>query len=266
MLKIIFLADIVGKIGRKGVESYLPKLKKKYKPDLIIANAENLAHGIGFTKKTLDEMVACGVNFFTSGNHAWKKAGSDELLNESDSSIIRPANYTDVRSGSGYKVLKIGQKKILVVNLLGEVFIDDENIESPFKVLEKIIKKNREIKNVLVDFHAEATSEKIALAQYFDGKISAVLGTHTHVPTCDQRILNKGTAVVSDIGMIGYYDSVIGANKDQIFNLFLGKGKASKKHDVPEIGECQFNSVYVEIDETTGKAVEIKRLDKIINI
>lgn len=264
-MKVIFLADIVGKIGRRGVEAYLPKLKKKYKPDLVIANAENLAHGIGFTQKTLAEMTAAGIDFFTSGNHAWKKAGSDDVLNNSDPIVIRPANYTDKRSGVGYKVIKIGQNKVLVVNLLGEVFIGDP-VDSPFKALAKILKKNKGIKNVIVDFHAEATSEKVALAQYFDGKISVVMGTHTHVPTCDQRILTKGTALVSDVGMIGYYDSVIGANKKEIFSLFLGKGKGSKKHDLPETGECQFNSVYIEIDDKTGKTTVIKRLDDIIKI
>ena len=265
MFKVIFLADIVGKIGRKAVIQYLPELQKRYKPDFVMANAENLAHGIGFTQKTLNEMLAAGVDFFTSGNHAWKKAGADELLNEKSPLVIRPANYLPKKSGIGFKEFKIGKNKLLVVNLLGRVFIE-ERVGSPFKALEKILKKYKDYKMIIVDFHAEATSEKVALAQYFNGKVSAVLGTHTHVPTCDQKVLSEGTAFVADVGLIGYYDSVIGANKEEVLKMFLGKGKGSKKHDLPDHGQCQFNAVYLEIDEKTGRATKIKRLDKIINI
>jgi len=264
MVKIIFIGDIVGKIGRRATSQYLPKLKSKYKPDIIIANAENLAHGIGFTQKTLNEVIDAGVDFFTSGNHAWGKAGSDEVLNNKPPIIIRPENYRGKKSGVGYQEIKIGQNKLIVVNLLGEVFIS-ESLNSPFKTLEKIVKKYK--KNIIiVDFHAEATSEKNALGQYFDGKVSAVLGTHTHVPTIDTKILKKGTGYVTDVGMVGYYDSIIGADKNQIFNLFLDKGKSSKKHDLPESGQCQFNAIYLEIDSKTNKVIKIKRLDKIINV
>ncbi|MFA6422088.1 MAG: TIGR00282 family metallophosphoesterase [Candidatus Buchananbacteria bacterium] len=264
MIKIIFISDIVGKIGRNTVRQYLPLLKKKYNPDLVIANAENLAHGIGFTSKTLDEMRDSGVDFFTTGNHAWKKAGSDDILNDKKFPIIRPANYKDKRSGVGYKVVKIGKKKLVVVNLLGRVFILDE-LESPFKVMEKIIKKAG-TKNIIVDFHAEATSEKVAFGQYFDGKVSAVIGTHTHVQTADDRILKGSTAYISDVGMVGYSDSIIGANKEQIFNLFLEKGKSSKKHDLPEYGPAEFDAVYLEIDDKKGGSLKMKRINKIIEV
>lgn len=264
MIKIIFIADIVGKIGRRGLDQYLPKLKTKYKPDLVIANAENIAHGIGFTQKTLNEALEAGVDFFTSGNHAWGKAGSDEILNKKPALVIRPINYGSKKSGVGYQEIEIGSNKLIVVNLIGKVFIPDVH-ESPFKALEKIIKKYKD-HIVIVDFHAEATSEKNALAQYFDGKVAAVIGTHTHVPTADHRILEDGTGFVTDAGMVGYYNSVIGANKGQIFNLFLEKGKSSKKHDVPDHGDCQFNAIYLEINPKTKKTVKIERLDKIINI
>jgi len=216
MIKIIFLADIIGKIGRRAVVQYLPELKKEYKPDLTIANVENLAHGIGFTQKTLDEMLDAGVDLFTSGNHAWRKGGSDDILNQENSLVIRPANYEDSKSGVGVRQLEIGQNKLIVVNLLGKVFIDEE-VDNPFTTLEGIIKKYKK-SLILVDFHAEATSEKNAFGLYFDGKVAAVLGTHTHVPTCDQRILSGGTGYITDAGMIGHYDSVIGADKNQIFN------------------------------------------------
>jgi len=265
MLKIIFLADIVGKIGRKAVAEHLPKLKEKYQPDLIIANAENLAHGSGFTRKTLAEMIAAGVQVFTSGNHAWDKGDSDEVLNDPSLPIIRPANYAKNKSGFGYKEFKIGENSVLVVNLLGKVFIKDR-VASPFKTLEKILKSAQSGQIVILDFHAEATSEKTALALYFDGQVSAILGTHTHVPTADDRILAKGTAYVTDAGMIGYADSVIGADKNQIFNLFLKTGKSSQKHDLPERGEVQFNAVYLEIDPKSGEAKKIKRLDQLVTI
>lgn len=264
MIKVIFLSDIVGKIGRRAVAQYLPKLKKQYQPDLVIANAENIAHGVGFTQKTLDEAVLAGVDLFTSGNHAWDKAGSDEILNQKPPLVIRPANYKGKKSGVGLREMKIGSNKLIVVNLLGRTFIK-EKLNCPFKALEKIIKKNKDA-IILVDFHAEATSEKNALANYFDGKVAAVLGTHTHVPTGDERILKNGTAVVTDAGMIGYYDSVIGADKNQIFNLFLAAGRSSKKHDLPDYGRCQFNAIYLEINSATKKSVKIKRLDKIINV
>ncbi|OGY43469.1 MAG: metallophosphoesterase [Candidatus Buchananbacteria bacterium RIFCSPHIGHO2_02_FULL_40_13] len=274
MLKIIFLADIVGKIGRRATVQYLPKLKKKYKPDLVFANAENIAHGIGFTEKTLNEVIEAGVDFFTSGNHAWSKAGSDKILNNRPPLVIRPANYQGKKSGVGFLEIKpaagsplakkIGQNKIIVVNLLGRVFIPDK-LNNPFKVLAKIIKKYKD-QIIIVDFHAEATSEKNALAQYFDGQVAAILGTHTHVPTSDSKLLAKGTGFITDIGMIGYYDSVIGASKNQIFNLFLDRGQSSKKHDLPDYGYCQFNAVYLEIDPKTQKTVKIKRLDKIIKV
>ncbi|MEK7167810.1 MAG: TIGR00282 family metallophosphoesterase, partial [Patescibacteria group bacterium] len=272
--KIIFLADIVGKIGRKAVDKYLPMLVKQYQPDLVIANAENLAHGIGFTQKTLDEMRDAGVTLFTSGNHAWAKGKADEVLNQTDPVIIRPANYPQKKSGQGMKILansdskslasKIGQKKLVVVNLQGRVFMK-EKVACPFKTLERLVKDHpKDI--ILVDFHAEATSEKTALAEYFDGRVSAVIGTHTHVPTADERILDKGTAYITDAGMVGYYHSIIGAAKEQIFNLFLDTGKSSQKHDLPETGEVQFNGIYLEINPKTRKANKIKRLEKIIKI
>ncbi|MEI6627600.1 MAG: YmdB family metallophosphoesterase, partial [bacterium] len=154
-----------------------------------------------------------------------------------------------------------------VVNLLGKVFMKDEPVGCPFNALEKITHKfNGEKDIIIVDMHAETTSEKHAIAQYFDGKVTAVLGTHTHVPTADERILTNGTALISDVGMVGYYDSVIGARKDQVFNLFLGHGETSRKHDLPDTGECQFDAVYLEINAKTRKATKIKRINKIIDI
>ena len=151
-----------------------------------------------------------------------------------------------------------------MVNLLGEVFID-EKVASPFRTMDNILKISQK-SLVLVDFHAEATSEKIAFAQYFDGKIAAVIGTHTHVQTADERILAKGTGYLTDAGMVGYYDSIIGANKEQIYNLFLGSGKSSKKHDLPNSGLCEFNAVYLEIDEKEKVTHKIERINKVVKV
>lgn len=263
MIKVLFLADIVGKIGRYAIAQHLPKLKAKYKPDIVIANAENLAHGIGFTLKTLDETRGYGVDFFTSGNHAWKKAGADDVLDDKGYPIVRPANYGGSKSGVGYKTIKIGKKSLTVVNLLGQVFIDDAT-ENPFKTMEKLLKKAKG--PVLVDFHGEATSEKTAFAAYFDGKVAAVLGTHTHVQTADERILPGGTAFICDAGMVGYEDSIIGANKDQILNLFIKGGKSSKKHDLPDHGKARLDGVYLEIDGKSGKAEKIERFSRIVEV
>lgn len=264
MIKILFIADIVGKIGRNAVALYLPNLKKKYHPDLVIANAENLAHGIGFTQKTLNEMREVGVNGFTSGNHAWEKASSDEVLNNLNNQIIRPANYPSLKSGRGWMEFKIAEHRLIVVNLLGRVFID-EKTHNPFATLDKIIAKDRKVL-YLVDFHAEATSEKVALAHYFDGRVVAVIGTHTHVQTADEQILENGTGFISDAGMVGYKNSVIGSDRQQVLNMFLGTGKSSKKHDLPAHGEAIFNAIYLEIDPRQGKAIKIERINKIVEV
>ncbi|MDP1709289.1 MAG: TIGR00282 family metallophosphoesterase [Candidatus Komeilibacteria bacterium] len=268
MIKIIFIADIIGKIGRRAVQKYLPQLKAEYRPDLVMANAENVAHGIGFTRSTLAEMQAAGVDFFTSGNHAWEKAGSNEILNQADPMVIRPANYPakgkNKKAGLGFKKITTGQIDLIVVNLMGRVFIE-EKVSCPFKALAKIIVKYPN-SPIIVDFHAEATSEKNALAKYFDGQVSAVIGTHTHVATADEKILPGGTACITDAGMVGYYDSVIGADKNQIFNLFLKTGQSSKKHDLPDSGEVSFDAVYLEIDEKTKQAKKIKRINKLLTV
>jgi metallophosphoesterase (TIGR00282 family) len=265
MLKVIFIGDIVGKIGRKAVVAHLPVLKKKYQPDLVIANVENLAHGIGFTQKTLDEIFEAGVDLGTGGNHSWSKAGSEEILNAIEPRVIRPANFTSKKTGVGYLVLKIAGSRVVVTNLIGQIFINDEEISSPFTALEEIIAAEPKA-TIIVDMHAEATSEKAALAHAFDGRVAAVIGTHTHVPTADARVLPGGTGLVTDAGMVGYYDSVIGASKSQIVAQFTGKGPAKKKHDQPETGECQFNAVYLEIDTKKHVTSVIQRLDAILTV
>jgi len=285
MIKILFIADIVGKIGRNAVREYLPTLKKKYKPDAVIANAENLAHGLGATQKTLNEMKEVGIDAFTSGNHIWEKGGSDEMLDNPDNRLVRPANYPAKLPGKGLMTLslplnlpagggeerwEVGEIKLNVVNLMGKVFFGYEQdkkvtLHDPFKTLDKIISQDRQ-GIYLIDFHAEATSEKAALANYFDSRVAAVIGTHTHVQTADERILAGGTGFISDAGMTGYYDSVIGSDKQQIYHLFLKTGQSSKKHDLPAHGLAILNAVYLEIDEKTRKTVKIERINDLVEV
>jgi len=250
-IKILFLGDIVGKIGRKAVIKELPKLKKKYKPDFIIANAENLAHGVGITEKTLAEMMDAGINFFTSGNHIWKNAEAEKIFSENTLPIVRPANYPDGVLGDGYKIVEVGKSKILIANLIGRVFMR-ENFDCPFRKLEQILKetKNERIDFKIVDFHAEATSEKIAFGKYFDGKVDLVLGTHTHVQTADEKIFKKGTGFICDAGMVGAMDSSIGVDFKNVIDMFLTQ--ISKTFEIPEKGTCIINGVFAIIKQEKG--------------
>lgn len=264
-LKILFFGDIVGKIGRRALAEILPKLREEFEPDLVIANAENLAHGLGITKKTIQEVKETGVDFFTSGNHVWNKSEGIEILVEKDPLIIRPANYPEGVLGWGEKVLEIGTKKLLVINLLGRVFMDVQ-VDCPFKKFDEIYKKYelQKLAGIIVDFHGEATSEKMAMGWYLDGRASAVLGTHTHIATGDSRIFPKGTAFVSDVGMVGARDSVIGDTKESVLKRFLTQ--LPEPLEVPETGWATVNSVLVEIDPKTKKAISIKRIDKEVEI
>jgi len=262
MIKILFFGDVIGKIGRQGLKKILPALKKKYKPDLIIANGENLAHGLGITKKTLAEMNSLGFNLLTSGNHIWKKKEIEEIFKDSELNkfVIRPANWPRGVLGDGFCVLKVGKFLVLIINLLGRVFMK-EDVDCPFERIDTILRKNndKKINAVVVDLHAEATSEKVAMGLYLDGRVSAVLGTHTHVGTADTKILPLGTAYVSDIGMVGAKDSVIGMKKDNVLNGFLTQ--LPQVFEPPEKGEVIINAVYLEIDPRTKKAKKIQRVD-----
>ncbi len=264
-IKILFIGDMVGKISRKACAALLPEIKKKYKPDLVIANAENSAHGSGLTEKIFHELKSYGVDCMTLGDHAFDRNETRELLVKESASLIRPRNYPLHTPGAGEMMIEIGSKKILIVNLLGRVFMKMD-YEDPFRAIDEILAqhKNDNLSAILVDFHAEATSEKKAFGWYVDGRVSAVLGTHTHVPTCDARILPQGTAYISDVGMVGARDSVIGIDKKAVIETFLTQVK--KLFEPVDNGVCEFNCVLIEIDDKTKKAVSIKRIDKEIEI
>lgn len=260
-MKILFFGDIVGKVGRAGVKKILPDLIKKHKPDVIIANAENLAHGTGITPKTVNELVQAGVHFFTSGNHVWDKPTGEELLQDFNPIVLRPYNYGGTKSGKGVKELSVGDEKLLVINLQGQVFMKDE-VSNPFMALDEILKEHppKNYQAILVDFHAEATSEKVAMGWFADGKVSAVVGTHTHVPTADARILPEGTAFITDVGMTGANDSVIGVEKENILKQFLTGEK--KRKEYAEEGTCFLNAILIETKE--GKATSIEQIQELV--
>lgn len=260
-IKILMFGDVVGAIGRKAITETLPQLKKELKPDLIIANAENLAHGKGATKKTLDELTKAGVDFFTSGDHAFDKKEIFSILENKEAIIIRPANYPPLALGSGYKIIEAGARKILVVNLIGRVFVKAD-YDCPFRKIDEILKETEKEKPnaVIIDFHTEATSEIRAFGFYVDGRASAVIGTHTHVPTADAQILPNGTAYLSDVGMAGAKNSILGIDKENVIKNFLTQMPI--EHEIPETGKAIVNGVFLEIDSKTKKAKKIKRIDK----
>lgn len=255
-MKILFIGDIVGSPGREAVRELIPLIKEKEKAGFIIANAENAAGGSGLTPKITEELFSYGIDVLTSGDHIWKKKEIVEILDEEDR-LLRPANYPEGVPGKGWGVYQLKNKfKVGVINLVGRVFM--ESVDCPFRVGRALVEKVKaETPIILVDIHAEATSEKIALGWYFDDMISALLGTHTHVPTADERIYPKGMAYISDVGMTGPHDSVIGRKVEQILTRFIMQMPA--RFEMAE-ENIQLNGVIVTIDEATGKATDIKRI------
>jgi metallophosphoesterase (TIGR00282 family) len=246
---ILAIGDVIGKPGRKALSQLLPGLRQQYGIDLVMVNGENAAGGIGLTPETAREMLNAGADVLTSGNHIWMHREIYPHL-DGDMPLLRPLNYPPGVPGRGYLVMG----KIAVVNLIGRVFIGD--FDCPFRAMDALLAELKP-KIIIVDFHAEATSEKVAMGRYMDGRVSAVLGTHTHIGTTDAQILPGGTAYVTDIGMTGPLDSVIGDDAEAAIARFLtrmphrlsvGKGKTA------------LNGIVVEIDDDTGKALSIERI------
>jgi metallophosphoesterase (TIGR00282 family) len=253
-MKVLCIGDIFAKPGRRALQANLPELKGEYAIDVVIANGENAAGGRGLTVETSDEIFAAGVDFITSGNHIWEQREFVPRLND-EAAILRPYNYPPAAPGRG-----IAQNdEIAVINLMGRVFMGID-VDDPFRAVDRALKEVAGAKVVIVDFHAEATSEKVAMGWYLDGRVSAVVGTHTHVPTADARVLPGGTAFVSDLGMTGPRNSVIGMKKEQVLNKFLTQ--LPGRFTPEESGPRTFNSVLIDIDETTGKARSIERVDR----
>lgn len=252
-MKFLIIGDIVAGPGRKAIRMLLPQLKKELGPDLVVANVENLAHGKGVTKSTLDEMHQCGVDFFTGGDHIfWQRDILDEM---SRLPLVRPANYPNGTPGEGYKVLDIGKNgKVLIINLMGRTSFGGiaTYLNCPFITADNIlneVSQQEDISNILIDFHAEATSEKYAFSFYMDGRADVIYGTHTHVPTCDHRRLPGGTYYVSDVGMTGNVDSVLGVKTEIVQKMFLTA--QNQKFEWEEKGQIAFRSIFIDTDSGT---------------
>lgn len=265
ILKVLSIGDCVGKMSRKALARLLPDMRKEFGVNLVCVNAENISHGSGITEKHFRELQSYGVDFVTLGDHAFDKDEARELLEKEKNSIIRPANFPPHMPGSGEALIEAGSKKILIVNLLGRVFMKMD-YDCPFREIDTILNKYKNIKisAILVDFHAEATSEKKAFALFVDGRVTLVAGTHTHIPTADHCILPGGTAAVSDIGMVGARDSCIGVDPNAAIRSFLDQTKYPL--EPVEEGVCVLNSVLTEIDTDTKKAIKIQRVDRNITI
>ncbi|MCX7725153.1 MAG: TIGR00282 family metallophosphoesterase [Thermodesulfovibrio sp.] len=255
-VNILFIGDIVGKSGRNIVKVLLPKLVEKYEVDLVIANGENAAGGFGITEKVAQELFSYGIDIITTGNHVWDKKEAVSYIAK-ESRILRPLNYPEGVPGVGSIIVKTKKNNLVaVLNVSGRVFMN--LLDCPFKVTKREIERiKKETEIIFIDFHAEATSEKIAFALYFDGKVSAVVGTHTHVQTADERILPKGTAYITDVGMTGPENSVIGFRETEVIEKFLTQ--MPKKFDVPSTSSI-LSAVYVEIDSSNGLARKIERI------
>jgi metallophosphoesterase (TIGR00282 family) len=255
-MKILFIGDVVGKPGRKAVRELLPRIVADWAIDFVIANCENAASGFGVTRDIIEELYENHIDVLTSGNHIWDKKEVMDYIGEYEA-LLRPANYPQEVPGHGSIIMPHPSGDYIgIVNLLGRVFM--QPLECPFRVAIKEIERlKKKTKIIIVDIHAEATSEKIALGWYLDGLVSAVIGTHTHVQTADERILPGGTAYLTDAGMTGSFDSVIGIKKDLILDRFLTQ--LPNKFEVAK-GDVRLQGVVLNIEEASGKSLSVERL------
>jgi len=257
-VRVLMVGDIVGRAGMRALKAVLPGLRKEERLDFVVVNGENAAGGFGMTEETTDGIFDAGADVITSGNHAFDQKEIIPFL-QGESPILRPANFPARTPGRG--VVKIGD--VAVVNLQGRVFMP-EGLDSPFETADRIMAelKASKPKVVLVDFHTEATSEQTAMGWHLDGRVTAVVGTHTHVPTADARLLPRGTAFVSDLGMTGPVNSIIGSRPEDVLERFLTA--MPRRLRTVEDGPAQFNSVLVEVDGATGRALSIQRIDRVV--
>ena len=253
-MRVLMVGDVVGRAGRRAVAGLLPELTQELLLDFVVVQGENIAGGFGLTRETVDELFQAGADVITTGNHVWARGEFIPHLDDESLPVVRPANYPESSPGRG--VISIG--RIVVVSLVGRLFMGDAG--SPFAAMDRVLEGPGAGKTVLVDFHAEATSEKQAMGWHLEGRVAAVVGTHTHVPTADARVLPGGTAYVSDLGMVGAADSVIGMRTREALQRFLSTEPARLK--VETDGPIVFNSVLIETDDSTGRALSIARVDR----
>ncbi|MFY0542699.1 TIGR00282 family metallophosphoesterase [Brevibacillus sp. H7] len=254
-MKLLFIGDIMGAPGREIVKEYLPLLKRKFQPAFIVANGENSAHGRGITEKIAKELFDAGVHAITLGNHAWDNKEIFDYI-DSEPRLIRPANFPEGAPGKGITYIKQPEGELAVINLQGRAFLPP--LDCPFNVADRLVEQARKrTKLIFVDFHAEATSEKQALAWYLDGRISALVGTHTHVQTGDERLLAQGTGYLSDVGMCGPMDGILGMEREAVIKKFLTQ--LPVRFEVAT-GPAQLNAVLITLDKNTGQTRKLERI------
>lgn len=256
-MRILMVGDVVGRPGRYFFMEQTPELKQARGIDMVVVNGENAAHGRGLTPSIFDELIKGGADVVTSGNHIWDNSNVMKII-DTEPFLLRPANYPEGTPGRGFCIFPVGKKKVGVLNMAGRTFMTP--VDCPFQAGDKLwkyLKKNCDV--ILADFHAEATSEKLAFANYFDGRLTAVVGTHTHVQTADERLLPKGTAYISDLGMVGAEDSILGVAVEPVIAKFM-TGRPSK-FEVAQ-GAAIYCAVLIEINDATNKAVKIERIQR----
>jgi metallophosphoesterase (TIGR00282 family) len=255
-MRILFLGDIMGRSGRDCVSEHLAMVRQTCEPDVIIANAENAAHGAGLTDKICKTLYEDGVHVITTGNHVWDQREIMSYIDR-DPNLLRPANYPEGTPGRGHVIYTLPDgRKILVLNVMGRLFMDP--LDDPFKIADQIVSRHalgKSVQAIFIDFHAETTSEKMAFAHYFDGRVTGIVGTHTHIPTADAHILNHGTAYQTDAGMCGDYNSVIGVKKEVPIHRFTRKTPSERMS--PASGEGTLCGVVIESDDKSGLAKKI---------
>ncbi|MBI2054622.1 MAG: YmdB family metallophosphoesterase [Candidatus Sungbacteria bacterium] len=263
-MKVLIFGDIFGKPGREIVAKILPEWKKEFSPDLVIANGENLSHGKGISETTIAEIRNAGVDVITGGNHTLEGKNASELLNDEKIPLLRPANFISSLPGRGFMRVNAGGAEVLIINAIAQSHMKHA-YDSPYAAIEKILAENEagaKTKVIIVDWHAETTSEKRTLGWWLDGHVSLVYGTHTHTPTADEQVLPKGTGFISDIGMTGPFHSSIGEATDPRIAIMVRQDQV--KPDVAEAPPYEINAILVEIDTLSGKTTKIERIRKIL--
>ncbi|STP28963.1 calcineurin-like phosphoesterase [Enterococcus durans] len=253
-MRVLFIGDVVGSMGREMITEYLPRLKKKFRPQVTIVNGENAAAGRGITEKIYKKFLQDGVDVVTMGNHTWDNRDIFEFIDQAKK-MVRPANFPEGTPGQGIVFVKVNQLELAVINMQARSFMVD--LDDPFRKMNELIKEARKRTPIIfVDFHGETTSEKQAMGWFLDGKVSAVVGTHTHVQTNDTRILPQGTAYLTDVGMTGPYDGILGMRREPVIEKFLTA--LPKRFEVVENGRGLLSGCLLEIDDVTGKAKTIE--------
>lgn len=255
-MNILFIGDIVGRAGRRAVRIFLDEIKEEYNIDFIISNGENSAGGFGITKKVAEELYDYGINFFTMGNHTWDNRDIFNFI-DNDPNLIRPLNFPENNPGKGWQTLKINSKKVTIVNLIGQVYMQSN--DSPYHKFMELYPKIKDSDIILVDFHAEATGEKIAFARAVDGMVTAVIGTHTHVQTNDAQIFPEGTAYITDAGLTGAVDSILGMKPDKMVEKM--KTSLPVSYEVGT-GDVKIEGVIIKIDDNNNSAKKIMAIQK----